>query len=95
MIPLESIITYFETHGNLRRSQRKTIAALTLALMGNSFLGIAAIGHSLAWPVSPPPNMRLNGWTDLSAIPVLARLEKSFSRWIGPIPKPKMAGFKP
>ncbi len=48
MIPLESIITYFETHGNLRRSQRKTIAALTWTLMRNALLGIVAIGHSVA-----------------------------------------------
>jgi len=48
MIKLESLIAYFETHRQLRRSQRKTLAALTWALIRNSYLGIAATGHSLA-----------------------------------------------
>jgi len=48
MIKLESLIAYFGTHGQLRRSQRKMLAALTWALIRNSYLGIAAIGHSLA-----------------------------------------------
>lgn len=41
-------MAYFETHGPLRRSQRKTVAALTWALIRNAYLGISAIGHRLA-----------------------------------------------
>jgi len=48
MIQLGSLVEYFETHGKLRRSQRKTIAALTWASIRDTVLGIAAIGHSLA-----------------------------------------------
>ncbi len=48
MFRLQSITTYFATHGNLRRSQRTTLAALVWALIRQPLLGIAAMGHSLA-----------------------------------------------
>jgi hypothetical protein len=45
MVQFESLFEYFETHGKLRRSQRKTIAAVTWAFMRDTFLGMVAIGH--------------------------------------------------
>ena len=48
MFAMESITTCFQTHGNLRKSQRTTLAALVWALMSQPLLGIAAIGRSLA-----------------------------------------------
>ena len=48
MFDLQSITTYFATHGTLRKSQRKTLAALVWALMRHPVLGIAALGQSLA-----------------------------------------------
>ncbi len=48
MFRLQSITTFFATHGNLRKSQRTTLAALVWALIRQPLLGIAAMGHSLA-----------------------------------------------
>ena len=48
MFDLQSITSYFGTHGKLRKSQRTTLAALVWALMRHPVLGIAALGHSLA-----------------------------------------------
>ena len=48
MVSLNSITNYFVTHGQLRKSQRKTLAALVWALLWQPLLGIAAMGHSLA-----------------------------------------------
>ena len=48
MFNLQSITSYFATHGKLRKSQRTTLAALVWALIRQPFLGIAAMGHSLA-----------------------------------------------
>ncbi len=48
MFKLQSITDYFTTHGRLRLSQRKTLAALVWALMRKPLLGIATIGRSLA-----------------------------------------------
>ena len=48
MFKLQSITDYFTTHGRLRLSQRKTLAALVWALMRKPLLGIAAIGRRLA-----------------------------------------------
>ena len=48
MFALQSITAYFTTHGNLRKSQRTTLAALVWALMHRPVLGIAALGQSLA-----------------------------------------------
>ena len=48
MFDVQSITAYFSTHGHLRQSQRKTLAALVWALMRHPVLGIAALGHSLA-----------------------------------------------
>jgi hypothetical protein len=48
MFSIDSITAYFVTQGTLRKSQRKTLAALVWALMRQPLLGIAAIGHSLA-----------------------------------------------
>ena len=48
MFNVQSITTHFTTRGNLRKSQRTTLAALVWALMRHPVLGIAAIGHSLA-----------------------------------------------
>ena len=44
---LQSITTYFST-GNLRKSQRTTLVVLVWALIPQPWLGIAAMGHSLA-----------------------------------------------
>lgn len=54
MFNLESITAYFATHGTLRKSQRKTLAALVWALMRQPLLGIAAMGHSLAMAHTTP-----------------------------------------
>ncbi|MCL4318543.1 MAG: hypothetical protein M1596_01400 [Firmicutes bacterium] len=48
MFRLQSITTFLATHGNLRKSQRTTLAALVWALIRQPLLGIAAMGHSLA-----------------------------------------------
>ena len=56
MVQFESLFEYFETHGKLRRSQRKTIAAWTWAVMRATFLGIAAIAER--WRRPPKPNTR-------------------------------------
>lgn len=48
MFDLQSITAFFSTHGHLRKSQRKTLAALVWALMRQPLLGIAAMGRSLA-----------------------------------------------
>jgi hypothetical protein len=48
MVHLQSITSYFATHGNLRKSQRTTLAALVWALLRQPLLGIAAMGHRLA-----------------------------------------------
>lgn len=48
MFNLQSITFYYATHGQLRKSQRTTLAALVWALIRQPLLGIAAMGHSLA-----------------------------------------------
>ncbi len=45
MFKLASLTEYIATHGALRKSQRKTLAALVSALMSHPILGIASIGH--------------------------------------------------
>ncbi|MDA8192366.1 MAG: hypothetical protein M0Z53_00005, partial [Thermaerobacter sp.] len=48
MFDLQSITAFFSPHGHLRKSQRKTLAALVWALTRQPLLGIAAIVRSLA-----------------------------------------------
>ena len=48
MIQLESITQWFAAHGQLRKSQRKTLAALVWALLTEPLLGVAVIGRTLA-----------------------------------------------
>ena len=48
MVQLESITQFFIVNGTLRRSQRKTLAALVWALLYEPLLGIAKMGHHLA-----------------------------------------------
>ena len=48
MIPLQSITTFFPTHGRLRKSQRTTLAALVWAVIRSTLLGSAIIGRHLA-----------------------------------------------
>ncbi len=47
MFQWDSITTFFRTHGSLRRSQRKTLAAMVWAVMTQPRLGIAIIGRPL------------------------------------------------
>ena len=51
MFNLQSITFYYATHGQLRKSQQTTLAALVWALIRQPLLGIAAMGHSLAMAV--------------------------------------------
>jgi hypothetical protein len=44
MFHLQSITSYFGTHGKLRKSQRTTLAALVWALVRQPLLGLAAMG---------------------------------------------------
>lgn len=53
MIALQSITEFFTTYGRLRKSPRKTLAALVWALLRQQLLGIAAVGHSLAMAHTP------------------------------------------
>ncbi|MDA8207098.1 MAG: hypothetical protein M0Z36_13610 [Thermaerobacter sp.] len=62
MIKLSWITDYFTTHGQLRLSQRKTLAALVWAVMRKALLGIAAIGHGLAMARRPRPNTPSCAW---------------------------------
>ena len=48
MIQPESITQGFAAHGHLRKSQRKTLAALVWALLTEPLLGVAVIGRTLA-----------------------------------------------
>ena len=48
MFHVESITSYFATHGTVRKSQRTTLAALVWALIRQPLLGIAVMGQSLA-----------------------------------------------
>ena len=48
MIQLQSITTFFHTHGQLRKSQRTTLAALVWAVIRSTLLGSAIIGRHLA-----------------------------------------------
>ena len=56
MVRLESITSFFHTHGQLRRSQRTTLATMVWALLSSSnpLLGIAKIGHRLAMAYHDP-----------------------------------------
>ena len=53
MLRLDSIIGCFNTHGQLRKSQRTTLAHCVWALMRSPRLGIAALGQSLAMAGRP------------------------------------------
>ncbi|POB09635.1 hypothetical protein [Sulfobacillus sp. hq2] len=48
MIQRQSITTFFQTHGHLRKSQRTTLAALVWAVIPSPRLGSAIIGRHLA-----------------------------------------------
>ena len=48
MIELKSITRWFADHGQLRKSQRKTLAALVWALLQDPLSGVAVMGRSLA-----------------------------------------------
>lgn len=48
MIRLEAITNFFQTHGDLRKSQRTTLAALVWAVLSDPVLGVAKIGRQWA-----------------------------------------------
>ncbi len=48
MIRLDSLIAFFSEYGTLRKSPRKTLAALVWAVLSRQLLGLSKIGHSLA-----------------------------------------------
>ncbi|MCL4352256.1 MAG: hypothetical protein M1318_06365 [Firmicutes bacterium] len=48
MIQLQSITSFFQMHGCLRKSQRTTLAALVWAVVQFPLLGSAIIGRHLA-----------------------------------------------
>ena len=48
MIQLQSITTFFQTHGQLRKSQRTTLAALVWTVIRSTLLGSAIIVRHLA-----------------------------------------------
>ena len=54
MFRLQSITMFFATPGNLRKSQRTTLAALVWALIRQPLLAIAAMGHRWAMAQTTP-----------------------------------------
>ena len=106
---MQSITTFFATHGNLRKSQRTTLAALVWAPIRQPLLGIAAMGHSLAMAHTTSAkhaikrvdrclgNTRIDlevACGDLKTTVLGAAKEVHVTR-IGPIRKPQMDDFKP
>ncbi len=45
---LESLLTFFSDYGTLRKSPRKTLAALVWVVLSQQLLGLSKIGHALA-----------------------------------------------
>lgn len=54
-VELHTITNFMSTHGQLHKSQRKTIAALTWAVLEKTQLGVATIGHALAMAHTASP----------------------------------------
>ena len=80
MFDLHSITAPFTARGKLRKSQRKTLAALVWALMRQPLLGIAAMGHSLAMAHTTTAKHAIkrvrDAWQYEKRVPSVVRSEK-------------------